>query len=571
MSGSAEPVARRRPLRLRTQLLAVVVGVALLLAVLLAVASALALRSSLLAQVDTSLRAAADRGRSAFQSTPPEPGTGVLPPGVGAPGAAGVLLPDDTASGAPARESGAVAPELPWGSDPPSLGVRGQAAGTVALELVDGEVTDAGYIDSDGVLQELTDAQAAVLSGVGTQPTWVEIPGLGTFRALAMDDLGPPRMPGSGAGAGADSGSAPAVGEGVTVVTAVPWAPSAETLRRFVLVEALVGAGALVLAAGVAALLVRRALRPLDRMARTAQRVAELPLERGDVAIHERVPDADPRTEVGAVGAALNRMLGHVESSLAARYESETMVRSFVADASHELRTPLASIRGYTELVLRRSARTGELGPETVHALERVTAESARMQSLVEDLLLLARLDAGRELALDEVDVVELAADATSDAHAASRDHVWRLDVPPEGVPPVLGDASRLRQVLVNLLGNARAHTPAGTTVTTAVRAETREGGDSAVLLTVSDDGPGIDPALLPTLFDRFTRGDSARTHGAGDGGEQPGSTGLGLAIAQAIVQGHGGSIAVESRPGSTTFTVHLPCTPPLPTPARAD
>lgn len=565
--------ARRRPLRLRTQLLAVVVGVALLLAVLLAVASALALRSSLLAQVDTSLRAAADRGRSAFQSTPPEPGNGAFPPGAGGSGGAAGLLPEDAASGTPAGESGAVAPELPWGSDPPSLGVRGQAAGTVALELVDGEVTDAGYIDSDGVLQELTDAQAAVLSGVGTQPTWVEIPGLGTFRALAMDDLGPPRMPGSGAdaGAGVDLGAAPAAGASVTVVTAVPWAPSAETLRRFVLVEALVGAGALVLAAGVAALLVRRALRPLDRMARTAQRVAELPLERGDVAIHERVPDADARTEVGAVGAALNRMLGHVESSLAARHESETMVRSFVADASHELRTPLASIRGYTELVLRRSARTGELGPETVHALERVTAESARMQSLVEDLLLLARLDAGRELALDEVDVVELAADATSDAHAASRDHVWRLDVPPEGVPPVLGDASRLRQVLVNLLGNARAHTPAGTTVTTAVRAETCEGGEGGVLVTVSDDGPGIDPALLPALFDRFTRGDSARTHGADGAEEQPGSTGLGLAIAQAIVQGHGGSIAVESRPGSTTFTVHLPCTPPPPAPARAD
>ena len=195
-------------------------------------------------------------------------------------------------------------------------------------------------------------------------------------------------------------------------------------------------------------------------MAATATRVAELPLDRGEVALAERVPDADtdPRTEVGQVGAALNRMLDHVGNALEARHASETQVRQFVADASHELRTPLAAIRGYAEL----SRRSREPVPDEVaHVLRRVESEAQRMTALVEDLLLLARLDAGRPLAHDPVDLTMLVVDAVSDAHAAGPGHDWQLDLPDEPVV-VTGDGARLHQVLANLLANARTHTPAG-------------------------------------------------------------------------------------------------------------
>ena len=250
------------------------------------------------------------------------------------------------------------------------------------------------------------------------------------------------------------------------------------------------------------------------------------------------------------MGAALNQLLEHVENALRLRHESETQVRQFLADASHELRTPLASIRGYTELLRRLP---GELPEGAEQAVGRVESESVRMTALVEDLLLLARLDAGRPLARQEVDLPVLAVDAVADAHVAAPDHTWRLDLPdPETEPPatVVGDEDRLRQVLANLLANARVHTPAGTTVTTSVR---REGG--AVVLRVEDDGPGVAPDLLPRLFHRFARGDAARSPGNG-------STGLGLAIVDAVVRAHEGRVDVESVPGRTVFTVSFPATP---------
>jgi two-component system OmpR family sensor kinase len=291
-----------------------------------------------------------------------------------------------------------------------------------------------------------------------------------------------------------------------------------------------------------------------------------MPLARGEVDIRERVPeqDTDPATEVGKVGAALNRMLGHVEQALTARHESETQVRRFVADASHELRTPLASIRGYAELVQRMPA---DLPDDVVRAMGRVESEARRMTTLVEDMLLLARLDAGRDLDLTEVDVAALAVDAVADAHVAGPDHVWRLDLGgPDGagesggsdesdedvdLPPALvsGDEHRLRQVLVNLLSNARVHTPAGTTVTVGVRQE-----DTQVVLRVQDDGPGIAEPLRSRLFERFARGDASRNRAAGST-----STGLGLAIVHAVVTAHGGTIEVDGTPGATTFTVRLP------------
>jgi two-component system, OmpR family, sensor kinase len=304
---------------------------------------------------------------------------------------------------------------------------------------------------------------------------------------------------------------------------------------------ALVG---LLAAGGAGALIVRRTLQPLQDVARTAARVAELPLDRGEVAIAERVParHTDPHTEIGQLGLALNRMLGHVDNALTARHESETRVRQFVADASHELRTPLAAVRGYAELV----RRGGDATPEVAHAIGRVESEAARMTTLVEDLLLLARLDSGRPLEHSTVDLSLLVLDAVGDARVAGPEHHWRLELPADPVT-VTGDAARLYQILGNLLSNARTHTPAGTTVTTGLSIL-----DNEVVLTVTDDGPGIPENLLPEVFERFARGDSSRSRAAG-------STGLGLAIVVAVVAAHGGEVDVDSEPGHTEFTVWLP------------
>ena len=266
------------------------------------------------------------------------------------------------------------------------------------------------------------------------------------------------------------------------------------------------------------------------------------------MALAERVPevDADPRTEVGQVGAALNHLLENVAAALTARQRSETRVRQFVADASHELRTPLASIRGYAELT-RRSAEP--VPSDVAHALGRVESEAIRMTGLVDDLLLLARLDSGRPVQHGPVDLSRLVVDATSDARAAGNDHRWDLDVPAEPVV-VDGDAERLHQVVANLLANARTHTPAGTSV--AVHLTGKPLGGAA--LTVVDDGPGIPADLLPDVFERFARADQSRSRAAG-------STGLGLAIVAAVVEAHGGRVSVESAPGRTAFTVLLPST----------
>jgi two-component system OmpR family sensor kinase len=307
--------------------------------------------------------------------------------------------------------------------------------------------------------------------------------------------------------------------------------------------------GSLLIAGWGGALIVRRTLKPLDRVAATATRVSELKLDAGEVRLAQRVPEADtdPRTEVGQVGAALNRMLDHVGNALEARHASEMQVRQFVADASHELRTPLAAIRGYAELS-RRSRQP--VPDEIAHVLNRVESEAKRMTALVEDLLLLARLDAGRPLAQDPVDLTMLAVDATSDAHAAGPGHYWQLDLPDEPVT-VIGDGARLHQVVANLLANARTHTPEGSTVTVKVGAV-----PNAAVIQVIDNGPGIQPDVVPRIFERFARGDSSRSRAAG-------STGLGLSIVHAVVTSHRGKVGVQSRPGLTVFTVMLPLGPP--------
>ncbi len=335
--------------------------------------------------------------------------------------------------------------------------------------------------------------------------------------------------------------------DGDVLFTGLPLSDMETTLHEVELVEVAVFAAALLLAGLIGTGWVRLSLRPLRRVAATANRVTELPLASGAVTLPERVPDADPRTEVGQVGAAFNRMLGHVESALGRRAASEARLRRFAADASHELRTPLAAIRGYAEFARRHP---GPVPEEVAHALSRVESESARMSVLVDDLLLLARLDSGRPLADEPVDLTRLAIDSASDARVASPRHRWLLELPDEPVM-VRGDGSRLHQVLANLLSNAGRHTPPGTTVTVTLseREEPHE-----VELSVTDDGPGIPAGLLPDLFERFVRGDTSRSRSAG-------STGLGLAIVDAVVTAHGGTASVRSQPGRTRFVIRLPRT----------
>jgi two-component system OmpR family sensor kinase len=401
-----------------------------------------------------------------------------------------------------------------------------QAPNALSATVYDGTVQQTLIFDrSADPSRDLSAADDAILLSVplGATPQNYSLGDhLGTYRLLATPN-----------------------DDGTILVTGLPMS---DTNNILYLVAAVVG-GIIVLmlvAAGWGgAVIIRRTLRPLDRVAATATKVSELELDRGEVDLAQRVPDAytDVRTEVGQVGAALNRMLDHVGNALEARHASEMQVRQFVADASHELRTPLAAIRGYSELS-RRSRQ--EVPDEVAHVLTRVESEAKRMTALVEDLLLLARLDAGRPLAHDPVDLTMLVVDAVSDAHAAGPRHDWQLDLPEEPVT-VVGDGARLHQVLANLLANAHTHTPEGTTVTVGVSA-----AHDVAEIRVIDGGPGIPADLQPHIFERFARGDSSRSRAAG-------STGLGLSIVHAVVTAHHGRVTVTSRPGRTEFTVILP------------
>ena len=412
---------------------------------------------------------------------------------------------------------------------PAYLLMPGQSDGTLGATIAGGNVTAAGVLatkDGSTSATSLSDGAKRVLLDLprdGHAHTR-DVSGLGSYRLLSV--------PGRA---------------GTMLVTGLPLSGVDETISRLTVVGGLIAGGLIIVAIAGGGVLIRLTLRPLRRVAATAVRVSELPLASGDVELPHRVPSSETnvRTEIGQVGAALNRLLDHVDAALSARQASEMQVRQFVADASHELRTPLASIQGYAELCRRTGAQTP---PEVAYALERVEAESKRMATLVDDLLLLARLDAGRALAREEVDLSALLVAAVSDAHAAGGDHEWRLELPDDQVA-VTGDSHRLHQVVTNLLSNARVHTPAGTVV--AARLERASDGRSATV-TITDGGPGIPPELFPHIFERFARGDSSRSRGAG-------SSGLGLAIVAAVVAAHGGTIVADSVPGRTTFRVTLP------------
>ena len=321
-----------------------------------------------------------------------------------------------------------------------------------------------------------------------------------------------------------------------TVVVAVPTGELTQTLHRLLSIEALVAALVLIGLAVLALWLVRLGLAPLERMGATAGAIAA-----GDFS--RRVEPAEPRTEVGRLGLALNQMLTQIERAFAERRASEDKLRRFLSDASHELRTPLASIRGYAELFRIGAARK----PDDVEkAMSRIEEESARMGTLVEDLLTLARLDEERGLVREEVDLSRLASDAAHDAQAAAPDREIALDAPAGAL--VDGDANRLRQVIGNLVRNALVHTPAGTPVELHVRRE-----DGQVELEVRDHGPGLPTERPQELFERFWRAESGRERGKA-------GAGLGLAIVDGIVSAHGGTVSARNAPdGGASFRVRLP------------
>jgi signal transduction histidine kinase len=343
---------------------------------------------------------------------------------------------------------------------------------------------------------------------------------------------------------------------GYTGVLATDLGRDEEVISRLMRIEIVVGLIVLTVLGVAGYVLVRNSLRPLAEVERTAQAIAA-----GDLS--QRVPVGNDRTEVGRLSHALNGMLARIESAFRAQQASEeqargseTRMRRFVADASHELRTPLTSIRGFAELYRQGAVRSDE---DVARLMRRIEAEGARMGLLVEDLLLLARLDQQRPLTFAPVDLAAVAGDAVHDAKAVQPDRpiALHLDESLTDVPVVNGDEGRLRQVVGNLVTNALTHTPPGARVTVTVAQAADD--DGFLVLRVADEGPGMDPADAGRAFERFYRADASRTRG-GDETSKAGGTGLGLAIVASLVAAHGGSVDLATAPGEgSVFTVRLP------------
>ena len=487
----------RRPMSLQTRLMTAVIGFVSLILVIVAVITSATLSRTLEDQLDQKLYANARSLATVVAQVPPN-----------------LATVENVLNGRNPQVPGLL------------FAVSNDVTGT------SGVIFSSAESDFESTSTSLNNAQLSQIAAAldGNHVANVTIDGVGSYRIAVTSTPGD-----------------------VAVVAGLPRDDIQNQLATLLTVIALATLGGLILLALTTAVTIRVSLKPLRAVAATAMRVANQPLDRGEVTITERIPasESDPRTETGLVGASLNTLLDHVNTSLAARQKNEERMRRFVADASHELRTPLASIRGYSELSLRAISmqQPAEAIEGTTTSLERIQAQSLRMTRLVEDLLLLARLDEGRELVYGTVDLAQLALEGLSDARPTAVDHEWAIDVPEEPVV-IVGDAGRMHQVVANLLANARTHTPPGTVITLRVAQE----GDDAVL-RVHDDGPGIDPGVRDELFARFARADSSRAR-------QTGGTGLGLAIVKAIVEGHGGEITVDSEPGDTTFTVRLPLSP---------
>jgi two-component system OmpR family sensor kinase len=396
------------------------------------------------------------------------------------------------------------------------------------------------------------DASGTVLATRTPTTSDVAPPALPTLDASAVTsrDSRPFTVPAE-TGRGSWRVLALTVGSGAIAI-ALPLTDLQATLRHLLLIDALVAVVALAVLALLARWAVTASLRPLVEVEETAEAIAAGDLSR-------RVPPHPATTEVGRLSASLNTMLGRIETAVgeqqqaaAAAQASETRMRRFVADASHELRTPLTSLRGFAELYRQGAVPAGE---DLDATMRRIETEAERMGLLVDDLLLLARLDQQRPLQREPVDLVPLATEVAHDAAVLAPDHPVTLTVPPGGASaPVLADADRLRQVLVNLVRNAVRHTPAGTSVQVAVGVS-----PGSVTVTVADDGPGMSEQDAERAFERFYRADSSRSRVEGSSG-----SGLGLSIVAALVAAHGGTVDLTTATGvGTTVAVALPAAPP--------
>ncbi|MFZ3294445.1 MAG: HAMP domain-containing sensor histidine kinase [Mycobacterium sp.] len=408
------------------------------------------------------------------------------------------------------------------------LGFTGQNAGNVIAVIHHGDVIGSAVFYEDDPRPGTPD----VIAAIKAQPRHD-----GQLRTVTLGNLGSYRV--SSQSAGPDD----------QLFVGVSLNLANKTIARRIVSATVLSIAALLVTAGLTALVVGYALRPLRRVAATAAEVAGTRLTGDEHRITARVQpdDTDPDNEVGIVGHTLNRLLDNVDGALTHRAESDRRMRQFITDASHELRTPLAAIQGYSELTRQDSAA---LPPTTEYALARIESEARRMTSLVDELLLLSRLGEGQDLRTEDVDLGDIVLNAVNDAAVAAPDHQWAKDLPDEPVW-VRGDPDRLHQLVSNLLVNGWVHTPPGVTVTTGIACH-RSGSDASFAeLTVADDGPDIDPELLPHLFDRFVRAKNAPHHGSGNG--------LGLAIVDSIVKAHHGSVTAESADGQTVFRVRLP------------
>ncbi|WP_343577075.1 HAMP domain-containing sensor histidine kinase [Mycobacterium sp.] len=411
---------------------------------------------------------------------------------------------------------------------PALLGFTGQNPGNVIAVIRNGDVVGSAVFHEDDPRPGAPDVVAAIKA-----QRWRD----GEIRTVKLGRLGAYRVSGQRTSAG----DVLVVGVSLGLVN--------KTIKLRIVSATVLSIAALLVTSGLTALVVGYALRPLRRVAVTAAEVAGTPLTGEDHRITTRVrtDDTDPDNEVGIVGHTLNRLLDNVDSALAHRAESDRRMRQFITDASHELRTPLAALQGYSELTRQDSAA---LPPTTEYALARIESEATRMASLVDELLLLSRLGEGDDLRTEDVDLADIVLNAFNDAAVAAPSHRWIRDLPDDPVW-VLGDSDRLHQLVSNLLTNGWVHTPPGVTVRTAITCHGAGTDNAYAELTVANDGPDIDPQLLPHLFDRFVR--------ARDASHERSGNGLGLAIVDSIVKAHNGTVSAESARGHTTFRVRLP------------
>ncbi len=399
----------------------------------------------------------------------------------------------------------------------------GQSVGTLGARLLNGQITAIGVVsDSQTPIQVSADDRATIVAVVesGVAEASVRLAGLGSYRLQVARGL-----------------------DGDVLVTGLPETGVDDLLEVLQLTELVVFLVVAVVGGVIGGFAVRRSLRPLERVAATALRVSELPLAYGEVALTERVPGGDQSTEVGRVASAVNHMLTQVETALTERQRSEDRLRQFVADASHELRTPLAIVRSHAELIEMESESYSTSARASLRSID---SGARRMGRLVDDLLLLARLDSGLPLDSVDIDLTRMVLESVSDARVVAAEYHWSLELPEEPVI-VRGDAERIQQVLTNVLTNARVHTPPGTRVSVSVTLD----GDLAQL-DVVDDGPGIAADLLPRVRERFTAGD-------GQHSRRSGSSGLGLAIVDGVIAAHGGELVIDSRPGQTHISIRIP------------